>query len=177
MEVQNSNMCDLCVASSLHSWVAMAEGALVKAPGQVCCEGGLSADEQTADAAASGRVLLLDDEEAVLLPTAEYLRSLGFAVEMAREHEEAEALVAHRSYDVAILDLRVSTFEGSQGLDVLREIRRRGHKTRVIVLSAYVSAEAEAEARSLGADAVVRKPVPLTDLGQLAFVLRDASLD
>ncbi len=176
MEVENSNLADLYVTSSLPSWGAIVHSALVQASGRVCCETDWPAHQETAPGAAAGRVLLLDDEDAILLPTAAYLRSLGFAVEMAREHEEAEALVAHRSYDVAILDLRVSTFEGSQGLNVLREIRRRGRRTRVIVLSAYVSPEAEAEARSLGADAVVCKPVRLADLGQLAFVSSAASL-
>jgi two-component system response regulator HydG len=120
---------------------------------------------------ASRHVLLLDDEEAILLPTARYFRSLGCTVDMAREPEEAEALVSHRRYDLAILDLRVTRFGGTEGLEVLREIRRRHHKTSVIILSAYVSPEVEEEARALGADSVIRKPQPLPDLAHLAFAL------
>ena len=116
-------------------------------------------------------VLLLDDEEAVLMPTARYFRSLGCTVDVAREPEEAEALISHRRYDLAILDLRVTRFGGTEGLEVLREIRRRDHGTSVILLSAYVSAEVEAEARALGASAVLRKPQPLPDLAHLAFAL------
>jgi CheY-like chemotaxis protein len=121
--------------------------------------------------ASSKQVLLLDDEEAILLPTARYFRSLGCAVDMAREPEEAEALVNHRRYDLAILDLRVTRFGGTEGLEVLREIRRRDHSTSVIVLSAYISPEVEEEARALGADSVIRKPQPLPDLAHLAFAL------
>jgi CheY-like chemotaxis protein len=117
------------------------------------------------------RVLLLDDEEAVLVPTARYFRGLGCAVDVAREPEEAEALVHHRRYDLAILDLRVTRFGGTEGLEVLREIRRRDHKTSVILLSAYISPEVEEEARSLGADGMLRKPQPLPDLAHLAFAL------
>jgi CheY-like chemotaxis protein len=117
------------------------------------------------------QVLLLDDEEAILLPTARYFRSLGCTVDMAREPEEAEALVNYRRYDLAILDLRVTRFGGTEGLEVLREIRRRDHSTSVIVLSAYISAEVEEEARALGADSVIRKPQPLPDLAHLAFAL------
>src|SRR5437899_2691196 len=46
------------------------------------------------DQGASGKhILLLDDEEAILLPTAKYFRGLGCTVDMAREPEEAEALI------------------------------------------------------------------------------------
>jgi len=122
-------------------------------------------------------VLLLDDEEAILLPTAKYFRSLGCTVDMAREPEEAEALVSHRRYDLAILDLRVTRFGGTEGLEVLREIRRRDHGTSVIVLSAYISPDVENEARALGADSVIRKPHPLPDLAHLAFALMGSSHD
>jgi CheY-like chemotaxis protein len=117
------------------------------------------------------QVLLLDDEAAVLMPTARYFRGLGCTVDVAREPEEAEALVLHRHYDLAILDLCVTRFGGTEGLEVLREIRRRDHRTSVIVLSAYISAEVEEEAIALGADSVLRKPQPLPDLAHLAFAL------
>jgi len=120
----------------------------------------------------SGRsALLLDDEEAILVPTATYFRSLGFSVDMAREPEEAEALVQFQSYDLAILDLRVTPFGGAQGLDVLREIKRRHERTSVIVLSAYISSELETEAWALGADGVLSKPQSLPSLARLALAL------
>jgi DNA-binding response OmpR family regulator len=119
-------------------------------------------------------VLILDDEEAILLPTAQYFRRLGCTVDVAREAEEAEALVSDRRYDLAILDLRITRFGGREGLEVLREVRRRSQGTSVILLSAYISSEAEAEARALGAGAVLRKPLPLPDLAQIAFALMEA---
>jgi two-component system, OmpR family, response regulator TctD len=127
--------------------------------------------------ATSKQVLLLDDEEAILLPSARYFRSLGCTVDVAREVEEAEALVSHRRYDLAILDLRITRFGGTEGLEVLREIRRRDHGTSVIVLSAYISPEVEEEARALGADGILRKPQPLPDLAHLAFALMGATRD
>ena len=123
--------------------------------------------------AAGHNVLLLDDEEAILLPTAKYFRGLGWTVDVAREPEEGEALVSHRHYDLAILDVRVTRFGGTGGLELLREIRRRDHRTSVIVLSAYISPEVEAEARELGAAAVMRKPQSLPDLAHLALTLME----
>ena len=116
-------------------------------------------------------VLLLDDEESILQPTATYFRRQGCEVDTAREPEEAEALILHRSYDLAILDLRVNAVGGASGLEVLRELRRHDEATSVIVLSAYISCEVEAEAWALGADYVVSKPQPLADLAQLALAL------
>jgi CheY-like chemotaxis protein len=115
------------------------------------------------------RILLVDDEEAILIPMARYFKTLRCSVEMAQEAEEAIALVRHRGYDLVILDLRLTRFGNAEGLDVLREIRERGHSTSVIVLSAYISPDVEEEARRLGADAVLRKPQILPILAQIAF--------
>ena len=117
------------------------------------------------------RVLLLDDEESILLPTAAYFRSRGCEVDTAREPEEAEALVQHRGYDLAILDLRVAAVGGAAGLEVLRELRRQDDTTHVIVLSAYISSEVEEVAWALGASSVLCKPQPLPGLADLAFSL------
>lgn len=120
-------------------------------------------------------LLLMDDERAILVPTATYFRNLGFEVDLAQEPEEALALIQHRRYDLAVLDLHVTPYGGAEGLEVLREIRRRDHGTKVILLSAYISPEVEGEARVLGGDAVLQKPQPLPDLAQIVFALLGAS--
>lgn len=120
------------------------------------------------------RILLLDDETPILIPMARYFTKLGFTVDMASEAEEAEALISHRRYDLAILDLRLTKFSDSAGLTVLQEIRKRDHQTSVIILSAYASQAVEEEAARLGADAVLRKPQPLPELAQIALALMGA---
>src|SRR5262245_7692931 len=77
---------------------------------------GALAPATVAAAVAGKQLLLLDDEEAILLPTAKYFRGLGWTVEVAREAEEGEALISHRHYDLAILDVRVSRYGGAGGL-------------------------------------------------------------
>jgi len=117
------------------------------------------------------RALLVDDERAVAQPMAAYLVQLGWTADVACEPEEAAALITHRDYDVAILDLNLTPWGGSEGLGVLTELRQRCAGTAIIVLSAYVSGEAEQEARRCGADAVLRKPLPLPELARLACAL------
>jgi CheY-like chemotaxis protein len=131
----------------------------------------MTTTDDSATAAPCKRILLLDDEPSILAPMGRYFTKLGCCVELATEPEEASALIAHRRYDLAILDLRLNRFPNADGLDVLREIRRRDHWTSVIILSAYASPEMEEEAIRLGADAVLRKPQPLADLAQLALAL------
>jgi DNA-binding response OmpR family regulator len=131
----------------------------------------LKRNEPAAPPRARPLVLLLDDEASILQPTATYFRRQGCEVDTARELEEAEALIQHRSYDLVILDLRVNAVGGAAGLEVLREIRRHDGATSVIVLSAYISSEVEAEAWALGADSVLSKPQALPELAQLALAL------
>jgi DNA-binding response OmpR family regulator len=114
----------------------------------------------------------MDDEESILLPVADYFENLGFSVVAAREPEEAEALLDHDAFDLVILDLWVTRF-GTEGLEVLRGLRDRGHWMPVIVLTGYASEEVEAEAVRCGADAVLKKPQPLADIAQLALLMME----
>ena len=117
------------------------------------------------------RILLVDDEQAILFPIARYFKALGCTVEKAEEPEEAVGLLRTRAYDLVILDLRLTRFGNADGLRVLQDLRERGESTSVIILSAYVSPEVEEEAVRLGANAVLRKPQSLADLAQVALGL------
>src|SRR4051795_5767244 len=75
------------------------------------------------------RILLVDDEIALLIPLSRYFRNLGCEVDVAEEPEIAEALLDHRRYDVVIIDLRLTPFGNAEGLEVLRGLRRRDHWT------------------------------------------------
>jgi len=114
----------------------------------------------------SRTLLIVDDDAAISAPLARYFRGLGHAVDVATEAEEAGALLTFRRYDGAILDLRLTNLGGAEGLVLLQEIRERDAQTTVVVLSAYISAEARAEAVKRGADHVLQKPYPLADLAR-----------
>lgn len=113
--------------------------------------------------------MIVDDDPTVTAPVVGYFRSLGHTVHSAAEAEEAGALIATGRYDAAIFDLRLTNLGGAEGLELLREIRERDSVVKVIVLSAYVSAEARIEALRLGATSVLQKPHPLPELARLAL--------
>jgi DNA-binding response OmpR family regulator len=120
------------------------------------------------------RILIVDDEETVLHALKRYFSRIGCTVTTAREREEAGALLDHDSYDLVILDLALSGF-GMEGFDLLRDIRYRSLSTPVIILSAHVTADVQADALGRGADAVFAKPQPLSELARVAVKLMGAA--
>ena len=120
------------------------------------------------------RLLVLDDEETILWPVAKFFRGLGWEVVASGDPDEAEAVLESQGFAAVVLDLALSQF-GRDGLDVLRSMRHRHPWLPVVILSAYISPEVEAEARQLGADAVLKKPLALPNLAQVVLGLTSVS--
>lgn len=117
--------------------------------------------------AARPRMLVLDDEEAVRFALRDFFEGHGFAVDCARELEEAEALLAHVPYAVVVADLRLGGIQRAEGLALAASVRERCAGTAVVLLTAHGSPEVEAEARRLGVDRVLHKPEPLPSLARV----------
>lgn len=117
------------------------------------------------------RMLVIDDEEAILFAAREYFGALGFRVDCATELEEAQALLSHVAYAVVIADLRLTGIYGSEGLALVRHVREQCPQTRILILTAYGSPAVEQEARRLGVDGFLQKPKPLPDVAQIVFGL------
>jgi len=113
------------------------------------------------------RLLVVDDEESICFSMSEYFSLHGFRVDTAREMEEAEKLIASINYRVIIQDLRLGPNRNPDGLEIIRLVHNRNPETRIVVLTAYGSAEIENEARQCGADVFLRKPKPLSQLAQV----------
>ena len=114
------------------------------------------------------RLLVVDDEESICFSMSEYFSLHGYQVDTARELEEAEKLLESTEYKVVIQDLRLTTTtRNPDGLDIIKMIRDHNLQTRIVVLTAYGSAEVEDEARRYGADAFLRKPKPLSQVAQV----------
>jgi DNA-binding NtrC family response regulator len=113
------------------------------------------------------RMLIVDDEESICFSMSEYFGLQGYKVDTARELEEAEQLIESGEYSVVILDLRLGVAHNADGLEIIKLLNERHPETRVVVLTAYGSAEMEDEARHCGADAFLRKPKPLSQVAQV----------
>lgn len=113
------------------------------------------------------RILIVDDEESICFSMSEYFEHHGFKVDTAREVDEAEKLIQSTEYRVVIQDLRLGVNRNADGLEIIKILQKRQPETRIIVLTAYGSAEIEDEAMRQGADAFLRKPKPLSQVAQV----------
>jgi len=127
----------------------------------------LGRDERSLRETSTPRLLVVDDEESICFSMSEYFSLQGYKVDTASEVEEAEKLLGATNYRVVIQDLRLTMTNSQDGLDMIRMIRAQNQETRIVVLTAYGSAEIEDEARRCGADAFLRKPKPLSQVAQV----------
>src|SRR5207247_8172186 len=115
------------------------------------------------------RVLVVDDEPAILRTVRANLGRRGFQVEVATSGEDAIALSDRQ--DLIVLDLGLPDRDG---LDVIRSIRARS-KTPIIVLSVRDSEREQVRALDLGADDYVTKPFGVEELvARVRVALRHA---
>jgi DNA-binding response OmpR family regulator len=115
----------------------------------------------------AARILVVDDEESICLAMKDYLEHAGYRVDSAGALSEAEALLSPGRYAVVIADLRLSASEPNGGLRLLRRVRESSPQTRTVLLTAYGSPEAEAEARRMGVDALLAKAEGLREVGSV----------
>jgi DNA-binding response OmpR family regulator len=115
------------------------------------------------------RLLIVDDEPAILFALSSYLERREYEIDTAETLEEAASLLAANDYDVVMTDLRLSSRDGKaeEGLEVLRVVRKTRPRARTILLTAYGSPQIEAEATALGLDVYLEKPLPLAELDRL----------
>jgi two-component system, OmpR family, KDP operon response regulator KdpE len=106
------------------------------------------------------RILVIDDEPAMVGAVAALVGSVGHRVSAA--YDGSEGLRRHEADqpDLVILDLAMP---GMDGLAVCTEIRRRG-STPIIILSGEGEEAAKVEALDAGADDYVTKPFGKSEL-------------
>jgi CheY-like chemotaxis protein len=112
------------------------------------------------------RVLVADDDAGIRTALRALLEADGFAVTEVADGRAAVAELSRGGVDLAILDLAMPCLDG---LEVLRELRRAGGDgggggageavPPVLILTAYDSTTAAAEAARCGAFAFLRKPI------------------
>lgn len=94
----------------------------------------------------------------------EYFGCSGWETDWVASLDEAKAQVRAKHYTAAVIDLCLSGSEGTEGLEVLDELHRQHPETLCILLTAYGSPSATAEARRRGAALILDKPVKLAEL-------------
>ncbi len=103
-----------------------------------------------------GRILLVDDDRAFRISTAELLRQDGYDVFTAAGGAEAGETMRDQSIDLLLLDVRMPLISG---VGVLEALRMRGERVPVLMISGFGTIETAVEALQKGADDFLTKPV------------------
>lgn len=101
------------------------------------------------------RVLVVEDQTLIGKALKKGLTEEAFAVDWVTTLAEGEHLADEFEYDTLILDLMLP--DGS-GLDLLSRLRKKGHRTPVLILSAKDSIQDKVQGFSLGTDDYLSKP-------------------
>jgi len=132
-------------------------------------EADTAADAAGAARAGHGRLLIMDDDEAVRCAAAELLETIGYQVDTAADGAEAvalyvEAMEADHPYAVVVLDLTVP--EGVGGRETMTRLLDLDPSVKAIVSSGYSTDPVMANYREHGFSGVAVKPYRLADLAR-----------
>lgn len=107
------------------------------------------------------RLLLVEDEPGLVLTLTDRLSREGYSVETSADGESGLERAASGGFDLVLLDVMLPRMNG---FDVLRELRRRGSETPVIILTARGQVIDKVVGLKLGADDYVTKPFEMAEL-------------
>ena len=107
------------------------------------------------------RILIVDDEQAVRESLAGWFRDEGYAVDVAASAIEALEQLAHKTWDVYLLDIRMP---GIDGLELQRKLKEVQPNATIIFMTAYASVETAVEGMKQGAYDYIIKPFDPDDL-------------
>jgi len=106
-------------------------------------------------------ILLVEDEPGLVMTLSDRLTSEGYAVEIAQDAETGLARSTSEPFDLIILDVMLP---GGSGFDVCRDLRQRGIRTPIIMLTARGQITDKVVGLKIGADDYVTKPFEMMEL-------------
>lgn len=114
------------------------------------------------------RVLVVDDEPDFRAALGRRLKLRGLDVSQADSGQAALDLLAGRTVDVVVVDVKMP---GMNGVEVLRRIKTDQPLVEVILLTGHASLEASLEGMEAGAFDYLLKPA---DIDALVYKIQDA---
>ncbi|GAB4563072.1 MAG: response regulator transcription factor [Anaerolineales bacterium] len=107
------------------------------------------------------RILVVEDERKISAYLKRGLEEQGYAVDTAFSGREALDYADGAPYDLIILDILLPEMDG---LSVCRELRQRGNRTPILMLTARDSIDDRVNGLDAGADDYLVKPFALKEL-------------
>ena len=107
------------------------------------------------------RILVVEDDKKTGSFIAKALKAEGFAVDVLRDGDDALAALEITPFDAVVLDIMLI---GRDGLSVLRQMRAKGNRAPVLLLSARGALNERVEGLNAGAEDYLPKPFALEEL-------------
>lgn len=107
------------------------------------------------------RILVVDDDRKTAGFVSKALKAEGCTVDVLHDGDEALQAILTTPFDAVVLDIMLA---GRDGLSVLRQMRAKGNRTPVLLLSARGEVNERVEGLNAGADDYLPKPFALAEL-------------
>jgi len=107
------------------------------------------------------RILVIDDDEFIRSLFKEVLEEQGHTVVTADTTAKGLAYIMQREFDLIFLDLKMS---GTDGAEILREMRGVKHKLPVVIITGYPDSEMMDRAMRQGPLGIMLKPFDDSDI-------------
>jgi DNA-binding response OmpR family regulator len=116
------------------------------------------------------RLLVVEDERGIAGALRQGLGEQGYAVDVARDGVMGREYALAATYDIILLDILLPQLDG---LTLLRELRRRGITTPILLLTARDAVDDRVAGLDAGADDYLVKPFSFSELlARLRALLR-----
>lgn len=121
------------------------------------------------------RILVIEDERALVIALCDRLASEGYTVETAADGETGAERAATEAFDLILLDVMLP---GRSGFDICRDLRQRKITTPILMLTAKGQIFDKVLGLKIGADDYLTKPFDMAELvARVEAQLRRATLD
>jgi two-component system, response regulator, stage 0 sporulation protein F len=110
------------------------------------------------------KVLIVDDQFGIRVLLQEVLTKEGYQTSQAHNGIAALEIAEQEQPDLILLDMKIP---GMDGLEILRNLRKRGMDTKVLMMTAYGELDLIQEAMDMGALAHFTKPFDIDELRQV----------
>ena len=107
------------------------------------------------------RILIVEDEPGIALGLEDDLKMEGYEVEVLADGNAACRRALDTPYDLILLDVMLP---GKDGFDVCRELRRRGFRSPILMLTAKSEEAEKVMGLEIGADDYMTKPFGTREL-------------
>jgi len=107
------------------------------------------------------RILLIEDEIGLVVTLTDRLSSEGYTIQHAGDGIKGEQFATERHFDIILLDVMLPK---KNGFDIVRDLRKNGISTPVLMLTARGQLNEKVVGLKLGADDYLTKPFEMLEL-------------